>query len=54
LRGIGSVRPTPFHQTGSTAPADLLDLIYRVAFSIEPNSLIANACGRIFTYSVGS
>ena len=54
LRGIGSVRPTPFHQAGSTSSGDLLNLVDRVAFIAETNSLVACACSYIFACPVGS
>lgn len=50
---ICSVGSTSFHQASTTAPGDLHDLIYRVAFSIQPNGLVARACGGIFAVAVG-
>jgi ATP-dependent DNA helicase RecQ len=41
------------HQTGLATTCDLLDLCFRIAFSVQTNGLITSSCAGIFTDWVG-
>ena len=50
---FSAVDATPFHEAGSTAPANLHDLPCGVASAVQSDRLVASTCGAVLAAAVG-